>query len=269
MIKMKKKLILIICLAIVFAGAMAVAYASGIFNKQEIYNEKEERYEMIEDYQNYINSTKETDAAKPLENIRVYYSEDLLHKNDCDIFLGRDAGYYSRYSTNTRRDFTKVILAAFPTNAIREISQTGDVYAVYDTDIGARVYLFFSKEKNNYMTLDGFPVIMQKKLEYKDFKEIQLGNSIGLVEKIDPVIPQYVKFFDTITDDFLKGYTEKGAPPTSVHLLTDGILKIEYDRVDGQYIITNMVYNKDFVLEGLDGKTCYKILDIDYVNNKE
>lgn len=115
------------------------------------------------------------------------------------------------------------------------------------------------------MTLDGFPVIMQKKLEYKDFTYIKKGDSIKIVENIDSIITQYIRHFDTISDDFLDGYSKKGAGATSIHLLTDGILKIVYERTNGDYVIINIMYSKDFVLEGLDVKTCYKISELDYL----
>jgi hypothetical protein len=117
------------------------------------------------------------------------------------------------------------------------------------------------------MTLDGFPVIMQKKLAYQDFADIQTGDNINKVGSIDPVIPQYVEFFDSSSDAALKGYIGIGAGPTSIHLLTDGILKIEYERTgDDDYVITNIVYSEDFVLDGLFGETCYRISELDYVN---
>ena len=263
---MKKSLVIIICLVVVLIGVVAVAYAGGLFTKKPIYNEETEQYELIEDYLEYIQSREIPFDEGILDNIPVYDNSDLLHNTeDCGFYLGRDAGLYS-LTPNTRKDYAKTIFTAFPTDAIREMSDKSGVYAVYDTDIGARLYLFFSKEKNNYMTLDGFPVIMQKKLEYKNFTDIQLGDSIKVVKSIDPIITQYIEFFDTGSDAALKGYNDIGADPTSVHLLTDGILKIEYKRTeDDDYVITNIIYSEDFVLEGLDGRTCYKIHENDYV----
>ena len=109
---------------------------------------------------------------------------------------------------------------------------------------------------------------MQKQLDYKDFIDIKVGDKASLVESIDPIISQYVRFFDTSSDEFLKGYTIRGAGPTSIHLLTDGILKIEYERISlGDYKITNIEYKEDFILSGFYGDTCYKIAECDYVQN--
>ena len=148
---------------------------------------------------------------------------------------------------------------------VREI---GDyLYLVYDTDNNTRLYLFFSKKKSLGVLTDGFPIIMKKKLAYKDFSSLQPGHNMRKVEEIDPVIPLYRRVFDEATDHVLKLNKERGIYLTSVHLLTDGILKIEYYRTDDrEYIIRNIVYNEDFVLNGLDGQTCYRIHDEDYVD---
>lgn len=180
MLNMKKYIIIVIvCIAMISIGA--VVYGTGIMSKKPIYNENTEEYELIEDYENYINSTKLSDESKSFDNIPVYNHNEILHDNqDVGFFLGRDAGVNALY--NSRTDFSKVIFTALPTEAIREVSKSCDVYTLYDTEIGIRLYLFFSKDKNNYMTLDGFPVIMQKKLDYKDFENINVGDRIYLVE---------------------------------------------------------------------------------------
>lgn len=262
---MKKKVIAILCAAVIIIGTAAIAYASGLLTKKPIFNEATGQYDLTEDYTRYIEDRVLLSAENiSLENVPVYKNNDLLHNTDHSFYLGRDSGFYSTVP-NTRQDLAKVIFAAFPTDAIRQTPDKSGVYAVYDTDIGIRLYLFFSNEKNNYMTLDGFPVIMQKKLSFGDFENIRTGDSIRLVEAIDPIVSQYISFFDTGTDEALEGYAHKGAGAASVHLLTDGILKIEYKRNKDDYVITNIVYNEDFVLEGLCGKTCYEISELDYV----
>ena len=51
-----------------------------------------------------------------------------------------------------------------------------------------------------------------------------------------------------------------------MHLLTDGILKIEYQRDSALgYAITDIIYSEDFGLDGLYGETCYRITVADYV----
>lgn len=55
---------------------------------------------------------------------------------------------------------------------------------------------------------------------------------------------------------------------SSLHLLSDGILKIDYDRKGEDYIVCDITYGEDFVLEGKYGETCYKIFIEDYVKQQ-
>lgn len=140
-------------------------------------------------------------------------------------------------------------------------------YMIFDTDAGVRMYLFISKEKSKN-NVDGFPIIMQKALSYKDFSGIVIGDSINRVGEVDPIMSIYIHRFNLISDGFLDGYTKRGAPPTSVHILKDGVLKVEYKRsADKDYEIVNMTYKNDFILEGLNGKTDYRIALADYVDH--
>jgi hypothetical protein len=267
---MKNKKIVIIAVACITAILIgAVAYASDVLKKQSKYDEENHKSLIMDDYLDYIKSNKETDYNKTLADIPMYSFEEIIRNNyDCGILLGRDAGFYTDRS-NTRRDYASIIFTVFPTKAIRESEDKEYVYAIYDTDLGMRVFMFFSKEKNNYNTLDGFPILMNKSLNYKDFSNIKIGDKASHVESIDPIISEYVPTFDRFADDRLMVYTKKGAGPTSVHLLKDGILKIEYKRINlGDYEITDIEYNEDFILSGFNGDTCYKIAEIDYVDNK-
>ena len=239
-----------------------------IKSKQPIYNEEAKKYELIEDYIGYIETRKRDYDGEPFDNVPIYDHNEILHDtHDLDYFLGRDSGLLANFSSSA--NYAKFIFTAFPTDAIRENSEGGNIYALYDTENGIRLYMFYSKEKNNYRTLDGFPVIMQKKLEYNDFEDIEIGNRASLVEETDSVMIEYIRFFDIMSDETLNGFTKVGAGATSIHLLTDGILKIEYKRIAlGDYEITSIEYNEDFVLSGLNGDTCYKIAECDYVNEE-
>ncbi len=237
--------------------------------KHPKYDEENQKSLIMDDYLDYIKSNKETDYSKTLTDIPSYSFEEIIRNNyDCGILLGRDAGFYTDRS-NTRRDYARIIFTVFPTKAIRESENKEYVYAVYDTDLDMRVFLFFSKEKNNYNTLDGLPIVMSKSLDYKDFSDIKIGDKADNVESIDPIITEYVRTFDRFADNRLGIYIKGGAGPTSVHLLNDGILKIEYKRIAlGDYEITSIEYNEDFILSGLNGDTCYKIAECDYVDDE-
>ncbi len=222
-------------------------------------------YEQLTEYVEYIESRKADFDGEAFEDIPIYRYEDMMFttENGVRIIIGRDNGYY-RIGGNIYSPAGR-ILAACPTDAIRE-TQTGEsVYCVYDTDIGLRMYLFFSKEKNDYLVLDGFPIIMSKVLEYKDFEDIKIGDTSKKVQSIDPITWRHTENWDEAEDEWLSIYIEEGAGPTSIHLLKDGILKIEYKRIEsGEYEITDIEYNEDFTLTGFRGDTCYKISELDY-----
>ena len=284
-INMKKRLtilpmILIVLVAILFLTGCAYNKRSAKFeedkhepvnvmSKHPKYDEENQKSLIMEDYLDYIKSNKESDYDKTLTDISVYKFEEIILRNsDCGITMGRDSGLYTN-RPNTRRDYARVVFTVFPTTAIRESEDNQYIYAVYDTDLGIRVFLFFSKEKNNYNTLDGLPIEMSKSLNYEAFSDIKIGDKASDVENIDSIINEYIKVFDKFADDRLEIYTKKGVGPTSVHLLKDGILKIEYKRIAlGDYEITSIEYNEDFILTGLNGDTCYKIAECDYVSGE-
>lgn len=261
---MKKHIVVLLCLVVLLGISGVTAYAVITIQEKQSEISKTGEVEHIKDFRVFISENAKGADAGPLD-IPVYTENDILRNNDNCFFIGRDYGLY--HGMNARSDYFDRIETIFPSKAIRESTDGSYIYVMYDMDSKQRMYLFFSKNKNGYRTLDGFIVLMWKKLSFNDFSGIKIGDSMELVEKIDPVIKYYKQVFDAGNDIAIENYTKMGAPPTSVHLLTDGILKIEYDRVDGNYVITNIVYNKDFVLDGLDGKTCYKITDADYVDN--
>lgn len=192
------------------------------------------------------------------------YSEKALVKDFHGSFqFARDNGY--RKSLSSRGESMEVLQAFFPSGAVRR-TEEGERYVVYDTDGGRRTYVFFS-DNNDYMFVTGYPVLMKKKLSYRDFAGIEVGDGIAEVEGADPVATTYREVFDTYTDAETEHYTKVWElPPTSVHLLTDGMLKIEYRRDSALgYAITRTIYAPDFVLDGFEGKMSYKIYEADYV----
>ncbi len=178
--------------------------------------------------------------------------------------MGRDAGFYND-TPNTRMDFTESILSVFPTKAVRKTANGH--YIMCDTDTGIRMYFFFDKSDNEEFALSGFPIIMQKKLSYKEFQNVAIGDSIQEVQQVDPIMVKYIEHFNVFNDKVLEAYTEMNAGAISIHLLSDGILKIVYKRENNGYIITNMEYSKDFNLKCFTGTYCFKINDIDYIDN--
>ena len=276
---MRKKIIIISILLISFTSIMTgCANFRGTNNEKGYGNKKveiqkridnyddEKGYNFIEDTENFLkeHSTEEKDLYQN-ELISIYDETSLLKDTAKNYRIGRDAGYNNGLE-NTRMDLVGSIITAYPTKAIRETDY--GYYMMYDTDTGIRLYLFFRQEENNkYRYLSGFPIIMAKKLSYSKFKSISEGDTIDKVISIDPVTKNYKMIFDENNDAAIENQINKGVGPLSIHLLTDGILKIEYKRSDKSYVITKITYSPDFELECFSGKLKYAINAWDYMRN--
>ena len=208
------------------------------------------------------------------ENIKIpVYSED-------ELLLGKYSGGEGAYNCtwpgfdnsnvhfdNSVSNKLAWILSTFPNGAWRKMDDDR-MYLMYDTDKGSRIYLFFYPD--NLTSVRGYSLISCKKLSYNDISSIKLGNTIEDVMAIDPTA-KFVKILnDRVTDASIENYTDNwGQPITTVHLLTDGIMKITYERTGekGSYIytITNIEYYEDFNLKGIAGTTNYQIAEMDYV----
>lgn len=257
---MKRKLVVVLGVALLVIGGGAVAYAATIVHEKHALVESVNPG-VVDSPSAFLADNAAAAGSGPLE-VPVYREQDLV-TNNVAFWLGRDHGFNK--SISARADSFEALQIAFPSAAIRRTADGLSVYVMYDADAGGRLYLFFSAN-NDYMFEEGFPILMQNRLGHSDFDGIKVGDGIGVVEGIDSVIAAYRGKFDLWSDLAIENYINEGRPPTSVHLLTDGILKIEYrrDKALG-YAITNIVYSPDFVLDGYDGKTNYKIDEADYV----
>ncbi|MHB1344413.1 MAG: hypothetical protein ACYCX3_08665 [Thermoleophilia bacterium] len=258
---MKRSLVILLTVAVVFAASGAVAYAVAKIYEKQPYVERVNPG-VVDDPGAFLAEKAVPVGSGPLE-VPVYREDVLLNDNEGCFSFARDSGVRKGFSF--RPDTFEALQIVFPSAAIRWGADGASVYVIYDTDASGSLYVFFS-EKSNYFVEDGFPILMKKKLAYEDFAGIEVGDGIAEVEGVDPVAALYRGVFDTYNDVYIENTTSHGWPPTSVHLLTDGILKIEYrrDKALG-YAITNIAYSADFVLDGLDGKTSYKIDEADYV----
>ena len=259
---MKRKILLLFFVIIMLGTVSMVAYSARVTNeKKESYNQETLELTKIDDVQKYVEENAVSELTTKL-NVPVYSDDDLLYDNEGCFIFGRDAGFYRNCSV--RGDLTNRIFVIFPAQAARRISDES-TYIMYDSESGYRVYAYVNKA-SGYFCLEGFPIIMKEKLSYSDFENINVGTSIDVINHIDGIIPIYIERFDNFTDAAIENYTKEGAPLTSIHLLSDGILKIEYARnLKERYIVTNVVYSKDFILSGFSGETCYQISTNDYI----
>ena len=198
------------------------------------------------------------------ENSRIglYAEQELLFGQDY-VSLGNDVGYSAKLAM--RNCYLENVVREFPEAGVRDM---GDyVYLMYDTDKQNRLYLYYPKREGQLLFNNGYPILMRKTLAYEQYTILSVGDSIQKVGQIDPVIPLYIQKFDKATDAALELTRKEGIYLTSVHLLSDGILKIEYERTkEKDYVIHSLVFRDDFTLDGFDGKTCYRILKEDYVS---
>lgn len=109
---------------------------------------------------------------------------------------------------------------------------------------------------------------MKKTLELNDFSDLTIGDTLKEVEHIDPISSLYRKGYDTLSDELVtKLYVNGREEITTVHLLSDGIVKITYDRdVNGEYIINYIHKSNEFIIPVLGGKLCYLIYPGDYIS---
>ena len=197
-----------------------------------------------------------------LENIPVYDAEDLIYKL---YFIGVDNNSYAVLSSLPNS--TDGFLTHYPGAAWRKF-EDGHAYMVYDADNGYRLFIQFGKEYE-YCASYGYPVLIKEQHSYADFEGLKVGDSIDKVCEIDSVGTIYKKLFSEvycIDAQNARITRECGEGPySSMHYLTDGILRIEYDFDEKMNAtIANMVYSPDYVLSGMyDIPVNYRIAEVD------
>lgn len=218
-----------------------------------------------------------SDASKNKEEelkIPIYYEDEILY----GIYDGVQGGHYSTWPgfNNSNINFENSIsnkcygiLTAFPNGAWRDMGG-GRKYLMYDTEKGTRMYIFFTSE-NDYYSAKGHTLYSSKKLSYADMKSLKMGQTIDDVINIDPTAKFVKHNFDRLADVTVEYYATKWKQPiTTVHLLTDGIMKFTYERSgqEGNYVytITDIEHHSDFKMQGLAGVLDYTIAEVDYVN---
>lgn len=218
-----------------------------------------------EDINNIISSEQFISTPKiSIDKMKKYSEKDFLFNNHCFSFY-RDMDYF--LGTSARYDYIDTIIEEYPPQIVRTINNNGQksMYFVYQTDENTRLFIFFF-ETDNFQFTRGFPIIMKKALTLNDFKDIKVGQTIDMVNKIDPIASLYKQGYDTLSyEQIQKIYVEGKETISTVHLLKDGIIKISYERnLDDEYIIKEIEKSDDFVITVLGGQMCYLIYPSDY-----
>ena len=198
-----------------------------------------------------------TDANAKLEKVPYYSFEQLLFNKRNDTFrLGRDS---SEEEYGNKSSHISSLLKECPTEVMRE-RQDGSRYLVYDTDDNCRLFLMLSNNKVFPLPLNvGFPVIYKNKLSYSDFKDIKPGDTIAKVSEIDDICELYTRtWFDFchISSESFKIHGEKMQCFSTIHYLTDGLLRIEYGELneEGVPVVKSVTLYPDYIMETYTGK---------------
>ena len=279
---MKKKALLVILAAVAFSLCIVLAActAGQVFAKENstAHESTEEKLSepatpspTEETQKDTVPERTSTDAWRELNakgetsGIPIYPEAKLFFDvNNDGFYLGRDVALY--YYSNARVNSTKGIMRRFPTDAIR-VKDNGDMYSIHETDSGYRLYLFYDQSLDYEATI-GFPVVIKELLQYSDFAGLKAGDGIEAVEAIDPVAGLHKKLFTEIwqiNPKGAKGQADRGYPCTSIHYLSDGLLKIEYDMPeDGVIVISRIEFAPDYILtDPIGRKVDYKIEEKD------
>ena len=279
---MKKRTLFVTIAAVVLSlGIALVVYASNQLsaqensepdaNTEEVFDKQstQEKVDVtpMEETHNRASSSEIMKASaknESLLHIPVYSEDALLFDTNGMFFLGRDAAFY--YGRNARQNSTEGIMQRYPTDAIR-IKDNGDMYSIHETDSGYRLFLFYDQSLD-YATTIGFPVVVKDMLSYADFSGLKPGDSIEAVEAVDSVAGLHKKLYNEVWELNAKGaqgHADRGYPCTSIHYLSDGLLKIEYDMPeDGVLVISRIEFAPDYILtDPIGRKVDYKIEEID------
>lgn len=206
----------------------------------------------------YENNYVEKNTPVREGRIPVFKEEDVLFSNHiCSLSLGLD--YTHNRFLASSKGWTEGIIAGYPTPKIVE-RDDGTLILTYDMDSGYRVFYLIPPD-DEYLYATGTPFVVKDAHSYKEFSKLKIGDDISEVEKIDSVASLFMKQVDWVnkTTDFHLIFNYDGehfnAPMSTVHYLTDGILKIEYKMLDDDatVVITNIIYSKDRILPDPEG----------------
>ena len=240
--------------------------------------------------EDWVSIDKKSDYKIP-----VYGYDDILfldYKNKInneDIIAGWDnfavkltANHSIEVTANFGNPWRLTLLTFFlPGGALRENpAHTDNPYIMYDTDKGYRIYFFFGKSMRGIgeSFRVGTAAIMLEKVSFEAYKPLlKEGVDIDTLIEADPAMKAWS---DHLCGPILGYITSEGKGDpyrwqtyskgigqrlTSAVILTDGMLFITWDYVDGKFVVDTYEYREDFIYDAYGIQVCYKINEEDYV----
>ena len=270
---------------------MKVRHFSDILNEcgneekacEEIYSDKNKYWEVIDNKSDY--------------EIPVYGYDDMLFLDykdkindvdadslwrDFDVKLVTDHSFVASSVYFNYQSWELNLLATFlPGGALRQNPKyTSNAYIMYDTDKGYRIYFFFSKSPNGIgeSRRVGTAAIMLEKVSFEDYRPLlKDGVDIDTLIEADPAMKAWSDHLygplsawmtrggKTVNEALEIIGKPNGHRLTSAVILTDGMLFITWDYVDGKFVVDTYEYREDFIYDAYGIQVCYKINEEDYV----
>ena len=212
--------------------------------------------------------TNTTEPKMEKLDIPVYPDEELFMTRFY-VELGFDMS--KCYHRGIIINYLQNVLGELPTDARRKAS-TGEEYLIYESESGYREYVFLELQPNGNDITKGYPLVIGEVHSFMDFEHLNKGDTIDEVAKVDDIAALYKrKFieFDLILPYPNSGYVSGKRFVSTIHYLTDGILKIKYSLLeDGTFVIADIIHSPDYTLiyedwDAWDVVTNYRIEPID------
>lgn len=269
---MKKLVLIVLCMALVMTIAAGCEQKSAAGDKSQLQAGNGTGSTEQTDLVQQTESSEATDATQQTEaskenlsklNVPVYEETELIFNSPVRLYKDVSAYYLLSANTPHKKSF---LMRVRPMTALRVLSAESS-YAMYDTDTGYRMYLFFD-DREGYGWMVGYPIVVKDVLSYSDFAGLKVGDSIDKVEQTDSVTTLYKHLFLEKMDLTVRDTTmhlNSDNPIATVHYLQDGILKIHYAmHEEGKLVIAEIIYNEDYCLvDALDRTLNFKIKNID------
>ena len=195
-------------------------------------------------------------SSGPIADIPVYYQDDILFNTySMNYHLYSDMWSQAAYGVVVH---PTCLYICMPDIKIRYLDSEHS-YAMADTDTGYRLYIpMFSTGGSSYGIPYGWPLVIGEVHSHADFAAIRPGSTIDEVAAIDPVAGLYKTLILEHRENMMEHLAEHAQlyekdPLTSLHYLSDGILKIEYELpLDGRLIVKNVLFSEDRILHSVN-----------------